>query len=71
MACSEAYRKNTMTREEAIEDLSGNYCCYCCEPQGSRFSCCSENHFVEFADLYEEDKEAMIEEYLKEESNGT
>ena len=47
-----------MTREEAIQDLSGNYCCYCCEPQGSRFSCCSENHFVEFADLYEEDKEA-------------
>ena len=27
----------------------------------------AKNHFVEFADLYEEDKEAMIEDYLKEE----
>jgi hypothetical protein len=55
-----------VTREEAIQDLSGNYCCYCTEPQGSSFSCCGENHFVPFQDLYEEDKEAMIEEYLKE-----
>jgi hypothetical protein len=56
-----------ITREDAIKDLShGLYCCYCCEPK-TYGSCCQENHFVEFADLYEEDKEAMIEDYLKEE----
>jgi hypothetical protein len=38
----------------------------CTEPK-TYGSCCGENHFVEFSDLYEEDKEAMIEEYLKEE----
>ena len=56
-----------LTREDAIKDLShGLYCCYCCEPK-TYGSCCQENHFVEFADLYEEDKEVMIEDYLKEE----
>lgn len=51
-------------RADAIKDLShGTYCCYCCEPK-TYGSCCGENHFVEFADLYEEDKEAMIKEYL-------
>ena len=43
------------------------YCCYCLEPQGEKITCCYENHFVEFSDLYEEDKEEMIKEYLKEE----
>lgn len=56
-----------ITREDAIKDLSHTlYCCYCCEPK-TYGSCCQENHFVEFQDLYEEDKEAMIEDYLKEE----
>ena len=53
-----------MTREDAIKDLShGEYCCYCTE-QKTYGSCCGENHFVPFEDLYEDDKEAMIEEYL-------
>jgi len=55
-----------LTREDAIKDLQGTYCCYCAELQGSKYTCCSENHFVPFEDLYEEDKEAMIEEYLSE-----
>ena len=55
-----------LTREDAIKDLSGTYCCYCTNPK-TYGSCCGENHFVPFEDLYEEDKEAMIEEYLKEE----
>jgi hypothetical protein len=65
MACSKAYRKNPMiTRQDAIKDLShGDYCCYCTEPKTSG-SCCGENHFVPFEDLYDDDKEAMIEEYL-------
>jgi hypothetical protein len=52
-----------ITRQDAIQDLSGTYCCYCCEPKAYG-SCCGENHFVPFEDLYEEDQEAMIEEYL-------
>ena len=68
VACSKAYRKNPMTRQDAIKDLShDDYCCYCTEPKGDKYTCCSENHFVPFEDLYDEDKEAMIEEYLKEE----
>jgi DNA polymerase III delta prime subunit len=48
----------------AIKDLShGDYCCYCTEPKTTG-SCCGENHFVPFEDLYDDDKEAMIEEYL-------
>jgi hypothetical protein len=61
-----------ITRQDAIKDLShGEYCCYCTE-QKTYGSCCGENHFVPFGDLYEEDQEAMIEEYLSEgNSNGT
>jgi len=67
MACSKTNSENPMTRQDAIKDLTGPlYCCYCTEPK-TYGSCCGENHFVEFGDLYEEDKEAMIEEYLKEE----
>jgi len=54
-----------LTREDAIQDLQGTYCCYCAELQTSN-SCCHENHFVPFEDLYEDDKEAMIQEYLSE-----
>jgi hypothetical protein len=68
MACSKTNPENPMiTRQDAIKDLTGPlYCCYCTEPK-TYGSCCGENHFVEFGDLYEEDKEAMIKEYLKEE----
>jgi len=67
MACSETNPENPMTRQDAIKDLTGPlYCVYCTEPK-TYGSCCGENHFVEFGDLYEEDQEAMIEEYLKEE----
>jgi hypothetical protein len=43
-----------------------DYCCYCAETKGSKYTCCHENHFVPFEDLYEEDKKALIEEYLSE-----
>ena len=56
-----------ITRQDAIKDLShDDYCCYCAETKGSKYTCCHENHFVPFEDLYEEDKEALIEEYLSE-----
>jgi hypothetical protein len=67
MACSKTNSENPMiTRQDAIKDLSHGdcqYCCYCTEPK-TYGSCCGENHFVPFEDLYEDDKEAMIEEYL-------
>jgi len=56
-----------ITRQDAIKDLSHTtYCCYCLETKGDRWSCCSENHFMEFTELYKEDQEILIEEYLSE-----
>jgi hypothetical protein len=42
------------------------YCCYCLEPKGESWSCCQENHFVEFQDLYLEDQKFIIESELDE-----
>jgi hypothetical protein len=42
------------------------YCCYCSEGRGSRLSCCQENHFVPFDDLYPEDQAALLEEMKDE-----
>ena len=55
-------------KQAIISDLKsyGPYCCYCCQPQEEKSSCCSENHFIDFGDLYEEDQEAMIDEQLSE-----
>ncbi len=38
-----------------------NYCCYCLEPQGDKYHCCQENHFVPFSDL-DDDQKAVIRE---------
>ena len=38
------------------------YCCYCGEEQADKISCCSENHFVPFDDLYDDMKEMILEE---------
>ena len=55
-------------KTEIIKELkeSGPYCCYCCQPKGGAISCCQENHFVPFGDLYADDKKAMIEEQLED-----
>jgi len=54
-----------MTRAEVIADLCdmSPYCCYCCEPQRNKISCCQENHFIPFEDLYYDDQESLIESY--------
>jgi hypothetical protein len=49
---------------EEFSASSQEYCCYCCEPRSGN-SCCQENHFVEFKDLYEEDQIAIIEHELQ------
>lgn len=38
------------------------YCCYCGEEQADKLSCCQENHFVPFEDLYEDLKENILED---------
>ena len=38
------------------------YCVYCLTPKGDSFSCCQENHFVPFDDLYPEDQAALLED---------
>jgi hypothetical protein len=37
------------------------FCCYCLEQKGDKWSCCKENHFVPFQDLYLEDQKEIIE----------
>jgi CRISPR/Cas system CMR-associated protein Cmr3 (group 5 of RAMP superfamily) len=45
------------------------YCCYCMEPQGEKYHCCQENHFMKFSDFDDETKKEFIawelEEYEK------
>lgn len=40
------------------------YCCYCLQPKEG-YSCCQENHFVEFKDLYPEDQKEIINQELE------
>ena len=42
------------------------YCCYCLEPQGDKWHCCQENHFIEFKDLDIEDQKEIIDAELDE-----
>jgi hypothetical protein len=42
------------------------YCCYCLEPQGDKWHCCQENHFIEFKDLDIEDQKEIINAELDE-----
>jgi hypothetical protein len=42
------------------------YCVYCLTPKGDSYSCCQENHFVPFGDLYPEDQAALLEEMKDE-----
>jgi hypothetical protein len=42
------------------------YCCYCLEFKGEKISCCSENHFLTFADLDQDGQDSIIEVELAE-----
>jgi len=42
------------------------YCCYCLEPQGDKWHCCQENHFIEFKDLDIEDQKYIIDSELED-----
>ena len=40
------------------------YCCYCLEPKGESYSCCQENHFIEFQDLDIDQQKDIIDAEL-------
>ena len=42
------------------------YCCYCLEPKVESWSCCDENHFIEFKDLDIEEQKEIINAELDE-----
>jgi len=46
-------------RQEMLQS-SLEYCCYCLEPKADKLSCCSENHFLAFKDLYEKDQDFLL-----------
>ena len=39
---------------------SETYCCYCMEPQGEKWHCCQENHFMKFSDFDDETRREFI-----------
>lgn len=51
-------------RQELMSS-SRTYCCYCLNTEHG-WSCCGENHFLRFSDLYEEDQDALIIDALEE-----
>jgi len=58
---------HTSFRELIRKELeSTTFCCYCLEPQGDKWHCCQENHFVPFGDLYPEDQEDILNNELEE-----
>jgi hypothetical protein len=52
--------------KEEFMKSSQEYCCYCLQPKGGKYSCCHENHFVTFSDLYPEDQQEIINNELDE-----
>ena len=50
--------------QEQFSDIL--YCCYCLEPKGESYSCCQENHFIEFKDLDIEEQKEIINAELDE-----
>jgi len=54
-----------ITTDDIKRDMMGSdtqYCYYCLTPKGDSFSCCRENHFGTFANLYPEDQQALLDE---------
>jgi hypothetical protein len=59
----------TKTYKELLDSELRNsdqlYCCYCLARKHS-YSCCGENHFVTYSELYDEDKDVLAQELLDE-----
>ena len=54
-----------MIWDEQMKDSTA-YCCYCGQEKRS-FGCCGENHFETFAEMREEDQEAIVDSLLDDE----
>ena len=50
---------------EEFMDSDVEYCCYCFEPKGDKYSCCQENHFITFRDFDRADQVGIIENELQ------
>jgi hypothetical protein len=58
---------HTSFRELIRKELENTtFCCYCLEPQGGKYHCCQENHFVPFGDLYLNDQEEILDNEIDE-----
>jgi hypothetical protein len=58
---------HTSFRELVRKELENTtFCCYCLEPQGGKYHCCQENHFVPFGDLYLNDQEEILDNEIDE-----
>lgn len=56
-------------RQEIHQDLmrdSTEYCCYCGQ-QRYRLGCCGEVHFETYADMRQEDQQAILDEMVADE----
>jgi hypothetical protein len=62
MSKVKAFRQEIESELQSSDQL---YCCYCTSPKRS-YSCCGENHFVTFNDLYPEDQQGLIQDQLSE-----
>ena len=59
----------TKLRQQILEVLMNDstlYCCYCFE-QKRGIGCCSENHFITYSEMYEDDQKNILDEMVAEE----
>jgi hypothetical protein len=63
---SRAYPMKSLFEQYREQFADIPYCCYCLEPQGEKWHCCQENHFIEFKDLDIEDQKFIIDSELED-----
>jgi hypothetical protein len=42
------------------------YCCYCFQEK-HWIGCCGENHFITYADMYEDDQKSILDDLVADE----
>ena len=47
------------------------YCVYCGEEKSEKYDCCGENHYVEFADLFEDVQNVILDAEIKQYEKAT
>lgn len=51
----------TWIQEFKEEEANVQYCPYCGEPRNDKIGCCSENHWILFSELVEEEQQMIAE----------